>query len=34
MHYFQEDASRKEIDLSPQVRDLSLREDISLPESL
>jgi hypothetical protein len=34
MHYLQEDAPRKEIYLSPQVGDLSLREDLSLPESL
>jgi hypothetical protein len=34
MNYFQEDAPRKEIDLSPsQVEDLSLREDLSLLES-
>jgi hypothetical protein len=34
MHYLQEDSPRKEIDVSPQVGDLSLREDLSLPESL
>jgi hypothetical protein len=30
MHYLQEDAPRKEIDLSPQVGDLSLRVDLNL----
>ena len=34
MHYLQEDAPRKEIDLSPQVGDLSLRVDLNLLESL
>jgi hypothetical protein len=34
MHYLQEDAPRKEIDLIPQVGDVSLREDISLLEIL
>jgi hypothetical protein len=34
MHYVQEDGPRKEIDLSPQVGYLSLREDLSLPEIL
>jgi hypothetical protein len=30
MHYLQDDALRKEIDLSSQVGDLSLRVDINL----
>jgi hypothetical protein len=30
MHYLQEDTPRKEIDLSPQARDISLREYLSL----
>jgi hypothetical protein len=34
MHYLQEDIPRKEIDLSSQLGDLSLRVDINLPESL
>jgi hypothetical protein len=34
MHYLQEDAPRKEIELIPQVEDLNLREDINLPEIL
>jgi hypothetical protein len=34
MHYFQEDASRKEIDLIPKVGYLSLRVDLNLLESL
>jgi hypothetical protein len=34
MHCLQEDAPRKEIDLSPQVGDISLREYLSLLESL
>jgi hypothetical protein len=34
MHYLQEDAPRKEIDLRPQVGELNLREDLSLPKSL
>jgi hypothetical protein len=31
MHYLQEDAIRKEIDLSPQVGDLNLRKVLNLP---
>jgi hypothetical protein len=34
MQYLQEDAPKKEIDLSPQVGDLSLREDLSILEIL
>jgi hypothetical protein len=34
MHYLQENTPRNEIDLSPQVGDLSLREDLSLPKIL
>jgi hypothetical protein len=34
MHYFQADAPRKEIYLSSQVGDLSLRVDLNLPEIL
>jgi hypothetical protein len=34
VHYLQEDAPRKEIDISPQVGDLSLREYLSLLEIL
>jgi hypothetical protein len=34
MHYLQKDAPRKEIYLSPQVGDLSLRVDLNLLESL
>jgi hypothetical protein len=34
MHYLQEDAPRKEIDISPQVGDLSLRVDLNIPKSL
>ena len=34
MHYLQEGTPRKGIDLIPQVRDLSLRVDINLLESL
>jgi hypothetical protein len=30
MPYLQEDASRKEIDLSPQLGNLNLREDLNL----
>jgi hypothetical protein len=30
MHYLQEDAPRKEIDLSPQVADTNLKVDINL----
>jgi hypothetical protein len=33
MHHFQEEAPRKEIDLSLQVGDLSLRVDLNLLES-
>jgi hypothetical protein len=33
MHYLQEDAPRKEIDLSPQVGDISLRVDINLSKN-
>jgi hypothetical protein len=32
MHYLQEDVPRKEIDLSSQVGDLSLRVDLNLPK--
>jgi hypothetical protein len=34
MHYFQEDTPKKEIYLSPQVGDLSLRVDLNLLEIL
>jgi hypothetical protein len=34
MHYLQEYAPMKEIDLSPQVGDLNLREDLNLLETL
>jgi hypothetical protein len=34
MHYLQEDAPRKEIDISPQVGDLSLRVHLNLLEIL
>jgi hypothetical protein len=34
MHYLQEDAPRKEIDLSYEVGDLNLMEDLNLPENL
>jgi hypothetical protein len=34
MYYLQEDAPRKEIDLSPQVGNLNLGVDINLVESL
>ena len=34
MPYLQEDAPMKEIDLSPQVGDLNLGEDINLLENL
>jgi hypothetical protein len=34
MHNLLEDSPRKEIDLSPQVGDLSLREYLSLPKIL
>jgi hypothetical protein len=34
MHYLQEAAPRKEIHLSPQVGDLSIRVDLILPEIL
>jgi hypothetical protein len=34
MHYLQEDAPSKEIGLSPQVGDLSIRVDVNLSESL
>jgi hypothetical protein len=34
MHYFQEDAPKKEIDLSPQVGYINLRVDLNLLESL
>jgi hypothetical protein len=34
MHYLQEDAPNKEIDLSLQVGHISLRVDLNLPESL
>jgi hypothetical protein len=33
-HYLQEDAPMKEIDLSYQVGDLSLRVDLNLPKIL
>jgi hypothetical protein len=32
MSYLQEDAPRKEIDPSPQVGDLNLREDLNIPK--
>jgi hypothetical protein len=34
MNYFKDDAPNKEIYLSPQVGDLSLRVDLNLLESL
>jgi hypothetical protein len=34
MHYLQEDDPRKEIDLSPHVGDVNLREDLNLPKRL
>jgi hypothetical protein len=34
MHYLQEDAPRKEIDIIPQVGDLNLRVDINILEIL
>jgi hypothetical protein len=34
MHYLQEETPMKEIDLSPQVGDLSLRLDINILEIL
>jgi hypothetical protein len=34
MDYLQEEAPSKEIDLSPQVGDVNIREDLNIPESL
>jgi hypothetical protein len=34
MHYLQEDALKKEIDISPQVGDINLRVDLNLSKSL
>jgi hypothetical protein len=34
MPYLQEDAPREEIDLSPQVGYLNLKEDLNIPKKL